>query len=313
MKKKTSKRFQWILGGFGLAGSVSCLIHFGNWKDLTMPPLQVLLILSLLIGAEMLCRAERLRRIGLVLGKKISLGDGLWVNAIGEFFSRVTPASLGGELSRFAVLTRMDLKMSGSATIILAEGIVNRISLGIFMMLLLLFFLVKGFGSISASFVFYSMLLYLVMALGYVVLLIGLKRYKKIDVDWRHFLVRFDLLGLTLAHHLIRLGFLPLIVSFLVPDAPLVRLFVWSFILIEGLSLLPIPSGGGSVEIAFIAALEPFLGAEITLTSLVWWRLVTHYSYILIGGGAVLLGTLGLVGKEPAGEKSEPIAEPDFG
>jgi uncharacterized membrane protein YbhN (UPF0104 family) len=104
-----------------------------------------------------------------------------------------------------------------------------------------------------------------------------------------------------------------LIVSFLVPDVPLVQLFIWSFILIEGLSLLPIPSGGGSVEIAFVAALEPLLGTDITITSLVWWRLASHYSYILIGGGAVLLGTLGILGKRPASEMSEPIAEPDFG
>lgn len=297
MKQLQSRRFQWFLGGFGLIGSIFCLVYYGNWRELTLPPLQLLLMLVIAISAEMLLRAERLRRICRELGQEVSLWDGWWVNTVGDFFARITPASVGGQVSRLATLTRLELPMSGGVTVILVEGIINRISLALLVGLSIALLLSNGSRGISMSSVFYSVLLLLVLAVSYGILFTGLKRAKKISVDWRQFLLRFDLLGLTLVHHIIRIGFLPLIVAYLVPDVPLLQLFIWSFILLEGLSLIPIPSGGGSVEIAFVAALEPLLGADIVITSLIWWRVASHYAYLAGGGVAVFLGTFGFAGR----------------
>lgn len=311
MERLQSRRFQWFLGGFGLIGSICCLVYYGNWRELTLPPLQLLLIIMLAICAEMLIRAERMRRICRELGQEVSLWDAWWVNTVGDFFARITPASLGGQVSRLATLTRLRLRMSGSMTVVLVEGIINRVSLALLVSVAIVLLLSEGTG-VSAKGIFYSLLLLLIMAISYGILFAGLKRAGKIVVDWRRFLMRFDLLVLTLVHHVIRLGFLPLIVAYLGADVSLLKVFIWSFILLEGLSLIPIPSGGGSVEIAFVAVLQPLLGAQIAVTSLIWWRVASHYAYIAGGGVAVFLGTFGFAGRARALPEKVLEEDPDL-
>jgi uncharacterized membrane protein YbhN (UPF0104 family) len=69
-------------------------------------------------------------------------------------------------------------------------------------------------------------------------------------------------------------------------------LALWSFSLIYGAVVVPVPGGAGAVEVVFRAALADDIPPSIFGATLLWWRFYTFYVYILVGalvaGGAVM-------------------------
>lgn len=292
MLTKRSRAFHAILGTLGVVGSLISLFRFGHWDDFTFPSLKLFLILGLLTVVEILCRAERLRRACHAVGQRPSLWEGIWVNAVGDVFGAVTPSSVGGEVSRVTALVRLRMKTSEGIKALAIERFSLLVSLGFSMVILGIAVFVRYREAFAIPSFRYTVFLYLGLSLGLLAVFIGGIRYKKIKADWRELLVRFDLIGLGLIHHLIRIGLLPLIVFFLTDRPPSILVFVWSFILGYGLTLIPIPSGGGSVEIAFMAALQPVVGSSIAGMSLLLWRLAGHYFYVVSGALVTLSGSL---------------------
>jgi uncharacterized membrane protein YbhN (UPF0104 family) len=90
----------------------------------------------------------------------------------------------------------------------------------------------------------------------------------------------------------IRLTVLPALVLTSIATAPLAPLALWPLGFLYGAAVVPVPGGGGAVEMAFQAALGGTIPVSLFAAALVWWRFYTFYIYILLGavaaGGTVL-------------------------
>jgi uncharacterized membrane protein YbhN (UPF0104 family) len=93
-------------------------------------------------------------------------------------------------------------------------------------------------------------------------------------------------------HVAVRLSILPALVLTTLSGVALAPLALWSFSFLYGAVVVPVPGGGGAVEVAFRAALGGVIPQSIFGAALLWWRFYTFYFYILLGalvaGGAVM-------------------------
>jgi len=117
-----------------------------------------------------------------------------------------------------------------------------------------------------------------------------LVRKKILPRNFSHFSYRPELLLYTSIHHIIRIGMLPLLLSFFSSSLFDAATFAWSFFFIYAFNLLPLPSGGGTIELSFTHIFDNALGNNLA-TALIWWRMFSHYSYVILGS-AFLLGDL---------------------
>lgn len=285
--KKWSQRGQWLFGCLGVGGSFYSLVHFARHFVWTWPPIGLIFLLLVCMVIEMACRAKRLVSICGVVGETISLWEAMRMNAIGDFFAAVTPARLGGDVSRLAIFLRRKIKLGTATLILVAESFVDYISLLVLVGVAAIYTVWHPAAVFSRASFVHSLLLFAGLIGALLAVFIGLMRQQKTTVRWRQWFRRFDLLGLTMIHHLIRLGFLPLIIYFVSPETSRFVAWIWSFILIYGFNFLPIPSGGGTIELTFMTVLAPTLG-DAASVALVWWRIAGHYIYIL--WGALMIG-----------------------
>jgi uncharacterized membrane protein YbhN (UPF0104 family) len=302
-----NKVILWLLGILGLAGSIYGLMHFGQWHYFSRPPVGLLTVILAFTLLEMLCRAERLRRAARLLGYPISLRQSFWVNGIGDLFGAITPASIGGEVTRFAAL----LKLRMSPAVGVKTIAVERFSLLIALIFVIVISGLALVGLPRESYDFpslrHTLFFYLGIFLVMVALLSGWVRLKKVVIDWRKYVCKKDLIGLGAVHHLIRISLLPLIVFLLTQKPPQALVFIWSFVLSYGVSLIPIPSGGGAVELAFMAALGPVLGKGTAGESLILWRLVGHYFYAVLGALIALAHSLTFARPQNRKTRTHPL------
>lgn len=282
-----------LFGLAGAGGSLYCLFRFGRWRDLAHLPLTLVSglagIILLLTAIEMSCRAERLKRACRTMGATIRFWDGIWVNAIGDVFGALTPSSVGGEVSRLAALVHLKLKPKQAVKVVALERFSLLLALGFVVTLGAAVIFLRNPAAFAMPAFRYTVYIYLGIASTLLVgvLMVGLR--KKSKIDWREFLLRIDLIGLGAVHHLIRLSLIPLITYFVAGSVPSLLVYVWAFVLGYGFSLVPIPSGGGSVELAFMTAFSPLVTPEKASIILVIWRLSGHYLYVLSGAFVTLI------------------------
>ena len=85
-----------------------------------------------------------------------------------------------------------------------------------------------------------------------------------------------------------RLAVLPLLVTPLLADPPsaalLGDLILRPFFVLYATALLPLPGGGGGVELTVAAALAGVLAPATLGVTLLWWRVYTFYLSALAGG-----------------------------
>ena len=306
MKWIRSTTFHWLMGGLGIGGSVYCLIRFGQWRHLSWPGTPFLLLSVSLVLLEMACRAERLKRVTPLVGTPISFWESVWVNALGDIYGAATPSSFGGEVSRLASLTRLGLTGSGAMVTLAIERFALLLSLATVMILSVLILLVKNPALLSVRSLLLTFLLYVGFSIGLVIFMIVAIRLKKIEARWHELTLRPDILGLAMVHHGIRLSFLPLSLWFLAGADFSPMIFIWSFILSYGVALLPIPSGGGSMELTFLALFKPMFGGIRAAATLVWWRLLSHYLYVFI---SLLVAIAGMIHLAPRRGLLIPLAK----
>ena len=103
---------------------------------------------------------------------------------------------------------------------------------------------------------------------------------------------RWGLMGAALvssiAHVLLRLSILPIVVYALGVRAPLGPLVLWPLAILYGGGAVPVPAGGGLIEIAFRGALDGHIPANVMGAALLWWRVYSFY--ILLVAGALVAG-----------------------
>lgn len=277
-----------------MGGSLFSLVHFGHWENLVWPGTRFVIFLVGLVGFEMACRSLRLKKVCALMGQKISFWESTWVGALGDVYGAATPSSVGGEFSRIAALARFGIKGSKALMVLASERLALLSSLTFVMLLSAVLILIQNASVFSIHSLFYTLLFYMGLALGLIVLLIVMIRHKKMKMPLKKLLLRPDIFLLAMAHHVVRLGILPLILWIFARQAPNLQILIWSFILGYGISLLPIPSGGGSVELMFMTVFKPILGEEMAALILIWWRFSGHYFYVVVGLLVTLWGVIGL-------------------
>jgi uncharacterized membrane protein YbhN (UPF0104 family) len=98
-----------------------------------------------------------------------------------------------------------------------------------------------------------------------------------------------------------------------VASAPLAPLALWPLGFLYGAAVVPVPGGGGAVEVAFRAALGGAIPVTLFAAALVWWRFYTFYIYILLGavaaGSTVLRAVRRTEDYEAEVVSGEPVAE----
>ena len=297
-----SRTFQIVSGILGTAGSLYFLIRLAPLRTLTFPPTNLFILLAFVTVIQLFARAERLKRICQIVGNKISIRQSFRIHAIGDFFGAITPSGLGGDVSRGSALASLPgITASHAITSLATDGFLRLVTLGLLVVLSIGVILLQNPAQIFPSSLVTTLSIYLFGAILFLVIIILIVRHKKINTNWRLLLSR-DLFFLALLYHIIRIGVLPLMVLLIAPEKMTAMVFVSSFVLNYGLTLLPIPSGGGSIEVAFMALMGPLLGKPEAAVAMVWWRFTNYYFYVLNGVVTVLWGSLRMASrlKEPA-------------
>lgn len=84
-------------------------------------------------------------------------------------------------------------------------------------------------------------------------------------------------------HWLLRYSILAVIISFIGASVPWSYLFAVQGVLLLFGQISFLPGGAGGVELGYAALLSPFLDAETIGLSLLLWRIMTYYFYLLAG------------------------------
>lgn len=278
-----SKIFQAFLGVLGIGGSLYTLYRFGHWKELRWPGLRLLLIPVLMMLMEMAARAQRMKIICRYMGRPLSFREAVCINSMGDIYGAATPSGIGGEVSRIAVLNRLGVKGKNAVMALAADRFALILTLVPILGLGAAFFLKQDNHFLFSKNLIYTLCLYLLLAAGLISLCLILirKSHKQLGSNWRKIFFHPSIFALASLHHINRIGLLPLMFWLFTGKFPETSVFIWSFILSYGVALIPLPSGGGGVEITFIALFGSLLGKIEAGNLLLWWRIAGHYLFVI--------------------------------
>jgi len=307
---------RWLLTILSFAATigVSLYLVFG-WSQqgaaLTLPPVAHLLAVGA-VAVEVLARSLKIRWSARAAGIQISLGTAARTCLGGDFAAAITPARSGAEPARFFVLSETGLRASSVLVILYAELFLEVFSLAAVVLVVGIVF--RHAGVVVATLVS--------MVGGYAAVILGIgavalylsrrntsgppprwaQRLRITGNRWRTVQVALVKLRATIdsvervrtrpaiyaffasvVHVAIRLTVLPALVLTSAPSAPLAPLALWPLGFLYGAAVVPVPGGGGAVEMAFRAALGGTIPPRLFAAALIWWRFYTFYVYILLG------------------------------
>lgn len=254
-----------------------------------------------LVGLDVLVRGARMRAL-----LPISLVRAITVNTCGDALAAVTPARLGGEPFRFLAFQRSGASAAAVVAALATEVCVDALVITALAIVVGLTFadiggawlgrLVELAESPSVRWVTVGALASMIVG---AIAVVRLRRRWYVlppvlhgarDV-WRILTSRSptalaQVAGLTVISMVARSAILPVLAAG-IPDAPVTVLMAGSFALLVVQSVLPVPSGVGSVDLGFAAWFAGRLRAGELARLLVLWRFYT----IALGAmvGALLL------------------------
>jgi uncharacterized membrane protein YbhN (UPF0104 family) len=316
---------RWLITALSFAAliGVSIYIVASDWSPgvrLTLPLTAHLLGLSTVV-IEVAARAQKLVWSAQALGLRLPFVTAVRTSLGGDFGAAITPARSGAEPARYLILAEAKLAPASVLLILFAELFLEAVSLAIVVAITAVVFHSAGpvLGALVGVVGGYSMF---VLAIGALGLLLSRRsasgppprwalRLRLHSGRWRvvqrwlrqvrrtvNQIKDVDLgpaalsLLASVVHVAIRLAVLPVLVLTTVPGLPLAPLALWPFSFMYGAVVVPVPGGGGAVEVAFRATLGDIIPASIFGAALLWWRFYTFYIYILLGalvaGGAVM-------------------------
>ena len=275
-------------------------------------PLEGHLLALAAFVVHLVMRALRVALLARGIGVPLALATSVRAQVAGDAAGAVTPARIGCDPAKLFVLQRAGVDVGAGAAVmvgeILAEVVVLVVVAGIAAAVL------PAGGAAAAGAFSYAAAV--IVATSSAVLLARTpdrggapalwRRLRLSEEQWRGLrgtAARFltsgrGLLALpgrtllavaavTLLHMVARLAVLPLLLVGQVPLAALPALLAWPMLLLHAGALVPVPGGGGAIELAFAASLEDALPPELLVGALVWWRFYTYYLSALLGGIAL--------------------------
>ena len=307
---------RWLITALSFATTIGVSIYMiAGWSQngatLVLPARAHLLALAAVV-VEVLARALKIRWSAQAAGLRVSLGTSLRTCLGGDFAAAITPARSGAEPARFFVLSESGLASSSVLVILYAELFLEVFSLAAVVIIVAIVFRDAGMviytlvGMVGA----YAAV---VLGLGALALFLSRRnasgppprwarrlrlhagRWRTIQRSLRKLRSTIDSVETvnrwpaiaaffaSVVHVAVRLTVLPALVLTSVATVPLAPLALWPLGFLYGAAAVPVPGGGGAVEMAFRAALGGQIPGQLFAAALVWWRFYTFYIYILLG------------------------------
>jgi uncharacterized membrane protein YbhN (UPF0104 family) len=262
------------------------------------------LLALLALALDVVVRAWRIQLAAWTAGGALRFWPAVRLNFYGEAASTLTPNRLGGEAARFAGLTQAGLR---SVTALVAVGVEVAAEWPVFLLMLvaLLLHYVPNWKSAADAWLRRHLagdLLVIELAALAVLLVIYLTQRMvkagairhRVRRQWRVALahvrrapmwaqaVNAVLTAVSLAARALVLPAL----AWGMPDAPpFGQMFFGTLALLASPLLVPLPSGGGGIEVAFLSGFAGDFGSR-GVSMLLWWR---FYTVILLTGIGVYL------------------------
>jgi len=259
-------------------------------------------------GLVMCGRSLRSCILARAIGEQLDFRTALHSQVAGDAVAILTPARVGAEAGKLLVLQQRGVPVSSGAAIHVGELLWEAFGVGILVLLLVLALPGRdGFPALGAlayvGGVAGAALVSCLVATSPgerppgVLVRLGIQdeRWGRLRGAARRFLeqlgrlrrvgprVMFTLGLLTLVTIVARLAILPFLLGVL-PEDDGAGLVVWPLLLLYGGALLPLPGGGGVVELGYLAAFQGALSPALLAASLLWWRIYSHYLFALLGG-----------------------------
>jgi uncharacterized membrane protein YbhN (UPF0104 family) len=260
------------------------------------------LIAILLLAVDCAARAGRIQLATWAAGGRLSFSDALRLNLYGEAASTLTPNRLGGEPARFLGLTWSGLRVVPSLVALGVEVAAEWPVFGI-MAVALAGYYVPDWSQAADRFLSHSLardlLGFELTALVALIVIWTLQRMvrpgairHRVRRQWRVALahvrrarwwVLFAGALLTAVSLAARALILPAL-AFGHPDAPPFNvMFFGSLALIHAPLVVPLPSGGGGIEVAFLSGFAGVFGPGHQITMLLLWRFYTTILLTVLG------------------------------
>lgn len=273
------------------------------------------------VAAELCTRAWKITYSAKAVGLRLPFRVGLRVCLGGDFGAAITPARSGAEPARYLILAEARVPPANALVILFAELFLEALSLGIIVAIAALLFhdagvvlgallgVVGGYATFVLGTAALAVVLSRRVASGpppgwaramrltggrWRIIQRGLRQVRATveqvrDLDWRYATVA---LGMSVLHVIARLTILPALVLTSAPGVDLAPLALWPFSFLYGAVVVPVPGGGGAIEVVFTKVLADVIPTALFGASLLWWRFYTFYLYILLGalvaGGVVM-------------------------
>ena len=257
----------------------------------------------LLLAIDCVARAIRIQLATWAAGGRVSFPDALRLNLYGEAASSLTPNRLGGEPARFLGMTWAGLR---PATALVALGVEVAAEWPVFgvVAVALAAYYVPDWSEAADRFLTHSLARDLlgIELIALVVLLIiwGLQRLvrpgairHRVRRQWRVALahvrrapwwVLFAGALLTVVSLAARALILPALVwGHHANVPPFGVMFFGSLALLHAPLVVPLPSGGGGIEVAFLSGLAGDFGPGHQVTMLLMWRFYTTILLTILG------------------------------
>jgi uncharacterized protein (TIRG00374 family) len=235
----------------------------------------------------------------------------------GDFGAAITPARSGAEPARFFILAESGLASASALVILYAELFLEVFSLAAVVLVVGIVF--RNAGAVVMTLVgLVGMYATVILGIGALALFLSRRnvggppprwarrlrlhagRWRTVQRVLRRLRSTIDSVErvnrgpaicaflASIVHVAIRLAVLPALVLTSAPTAPVAPLALWPLGFLYGAAVVPVPGGGGAVELAFRAALGggDKIPAQLFAAALVWWRFYTFYIYILLGAVA---------------------------
>ena len=257
----------------------------------------------LLLAIDCVARAIRIQLATWAAGGRVSFQDALRLNLYGEAASSLTPNRLGGEPARFLGMTWSGLR---PVTALVALGVEVAAEWPVFgvVAVALAAYYVPDWSEAADRFLTHSLARDLlgIELIALVVLLIiwGLQRLvrpgairHRVRRQWRVALahvrrapwwVLFAGALLTVVSLAARALILPALVwGHHANGPPFGVLFFGSLALLHAPLVVPLPSGGGGIEVAFLSGFAGDFGSGHQVTMLLMWRFYTTILLTILG------------------------------
>jgi uncharacterized membrane protein YbhN (UPF0104 family) len=249
------------------------------------------------LGVDVVVRAWRIQLAAWTAGGALRFWPAVRLNMYGEAASTLTPNRLGGEAARFAGLTEAGLR---SVTALVAVGVEVAAEWPVFfvMFAVLLLHYVTDWRAAAEHWlrrhIAADLVLIELVALGVLVAIYLIQRMVKAGairhrvrrqwrVAWAHvrrapLWVQALNAALTAISLAARGVILPVLAWGMADRPPVGQMFFGALTLLVSPLAVPLPSGGGGIEVIFLSGFAGDFG-DHAVSMLLWWR---FYSVILL-------------------------------